>query len=99
DGHESPAPLTVGQRYRVQIKLNDAGSVFPAGHRVRLALSTTYWPMIWPSPEKATLLIFAGALDLPVRAPLATDGRLSFPEPESAPPEMPTAIPSGDMRI
>jgi uncharacterized protein len=58
DGHENPALLAVGQRYRVRIQLNDAGAVFPAGHRIRLALSTAYWPIIWPSPEKATLTIW-----------------------------------------
>ena len=100
DGHERPAPLKVGERYRVRIQLNDAGSVFPAGHRVRLALSTAYWPMIWPAPEKATLLISAGTLDLPVRPPQATDAQLSpLPPPESAPPEKPTIIRCGDMRI
>ena len=91
DGHEKPALLAVGQRYRVRIQLNDAGSVFPAGHRVRLAISTAYWPMIWPSPEKATLLISGGTLDLPVRAPRTTDALLTpLPGPESAPPEKPT---------
>ena len=100
DGHENPALLAVGERYRVRIQLNDAGSVFPAGHRVRLALSTTYWPMIWPSPEKATLLIFGGTLDLPLRPPRATDALLPpFPEPEWAPPEEPTVTRRGGMRI
>ena len=100
DGHEKPALLAVGQRYRVRIQLNDAGSVFPAGHRLRLALSTAYWPMIWPSPEKATLLILGGTLDLPVRPPQAADALLSpLPGPESAPPEEPTIIRRGDVRI
>src|SRR5262249_49359831 len=100
DGHEKPALLTAGQRYRVRIKLNDAGSVFPAGHRIRLAISTAYWPMIWPSPEQATLLISGGTLDLPVRLPQASDALLSpLPDPESAPPEKPTIIRRGDMRI
>ena len=93
DGHEKPSPLTVGERYRVRIQLNDAGSVLPAGHRVRLALSTTYWPMIWPSPENATLTILGGTLDLPVRPHQATDALLSpLPEPESALPEKPTMV-------
>jgi hypothetical protein len=92
--------MKIGERYRVYIKLNDAGSVFPAGHRVRLALSTAYWPMIWPAPEKATLTIFAGTLDLPVRAPQSADARLApFPEPESAPPEKPTVTRRGGVRI
>jgi hypothetical protein len=100
DGHETPARLAVGQRYRVRIQLNDAGSVFPAGHRIRLALSTTYWPMIWPAPEQATLLISGGTLELPVREPRATDALLKpLPDPESAPPEKPTIIRRSDMRI
>ena len=100
DGHEHPALMAIGERYRVRVQLNDAGSVFPAGHRVRLALSTAYWPMIWPPAEKATLLIFAGTLDLPLRPPQGTDARLSpFAEPESAPPEQPTVMRRGDLRI
>jgi predicted acyl esterase len=100
DGHEKPALLAIGERYRVRIQLNDAGSVFPAGHRVRLALSTAYWPMIWPSPEKATLLIFGGTLELPLRPPQAMDALVSpLPGPESASPEKPTRLRRGDMRI
>jgi predicted acyl esterase len=93
DGHEKPAPLAIGERYRVRVQLNDAGAVFPAGHKVRLAISTAYWPMIWPSPEQATLLIFGGTLDLPQRPLQAIDATLlPFAEPEAAPPEKPTAI-------
>jgi hypothetical protein len=100
DGHEQPAPLATGKRYRVRIQLNDAGSVFPAGHKVRLAISTAYWPMIWPSPETATVQIFAGTLDLPQRPPDVADARLSpFPEPETAPPEKPTVIHREGVRI
>jgi len=100
DGHDKPAPLAAGQRYRVRIQLNDAGSVFPAGHRIRLALSTAYWPMIWPASEQATLLFSGGTLELPVRAPRATDALLKpLPGPASAPPEKPTIIRRSDVRI
>jgi hypothetical protein len=100
DGHDKPAPLAVGQRYRVHIQLNDAGSVFPAGHKIRLAISTAYWPMIWPAPERATLLISGGMLELPVRTRGATDAPLRpLPGPESAPPEKPTISHRDNMRI
>jgi uncharacterized protein len=100
DGHEKPTPLVIGKRYRLRIQLNDAAAVFPAGHRVRLALSTAYWPMIWPSPEQATLLISSGTLDLPVRPSQAMDALVSpLPGPESAPPEKPTILHRGDARI
>ena len=100
ESHEQPALLATGERYRVRIKLNDAGSVFPAGHKVRLAISTAYWPMIWPSPETATVQILAGTLDLPQRSANAADAKLSpFPEPETASPEKPTIIHRDGVRI
>jgi putative CocE/NonD family hydrolase len=100
DGHETPQPLVPGERYQIRIQLNDAGVVFPAGHRIRLALSTTYWPMIWPAPEIATLTIFSGTLDLPVRPTQAADAALPpLPGPETATPERPTVIRPGLMRI
>ncbi|HUN48765.1 MAG TPA: CocE/NonD family hydrolase [Stellaceae bacterium] len=100
DGHEAPSPLVAGERYRVRLQLNDAGSAFPAGHRIRLALSTTYWPMIWPAPERATLTILGGALELPVRPPQAADALLPpLPEPETAAPEPLTKLGPRAVRI
>jgi predicted acyl esterase len=100
DGSETPSPLVPGVHYRVRIQLNDAGSVFPVGHRIRLAISTAYWPMIWPSPENATVTVFGGTLDLPVRPPNAKDASLSsFPAPETAPPEPTTEVRPEVVRI
>jgi putative CocE/NonD family hydrolase len=99
DGHETPAPLVVARRYQVRIQLNDAGAVFPGGHKVRLALSTSYWPMIWPSPMKATLTIFGGTLDLPARPPQAIDALPLLPDPEMALPELATVLRPGVVRI
>jgi predicted acyl esterase len=100
DGHEQPALLEIGQRYRIRIQLNDVGSVFPLGHKVRLAISTAYWPMIWPSPETVTVQILSGTLDLPQRSPNVGDSKLSpFPEPETASPEKPTVIHRDGVRI
>jgi len=99
DGHETPSPLVPGQRYKVRVQLNDTGSVFPAGHRIRLALSTTYWPMVWPGREKATLTVFDGALDLPVRPSRVADVLPPLPDPETAAPERPTVIGPGIVRI
>ena len=87
DSDVAPMPLQPGQRYRVRIQLSDIGHAFPAGHRLRVAVSTAYWPTVWPSPEVVTLQLFpAGCgLDLPVRAPRAEDRTLPpFPSPEAA---------------
>jgi hypothetical protein len=56
-----------------------------AGHRLRLALSTTYWPFVWPSPEAATLEITAASLDLPVHEGTG-DAEWTPPPAETAPP-------------
>jgi putative CocE/NonD family hydrolase len=71
DGHEAPVPLEPGRAYPIRLALNDIAHAFPAGHRIRLALSTAYWPMVWPAPEPVTVTVtMAGsALTLPIRPP------------------------------
>ena len=88
DGSESPRPMEPDRSYRVRVKLNDVAQRFPAGHRIRLSLSTSYWPLAWPAPEAVRLRIHAGAsrLLLPVRPPRdAEDARIAFAEPEGGP--------------
>jgi hypothetical protein len=95
DGHEAPTPLTPGRRYRVRLPLGDAGQAFPPGHRLRLALSTAYWPTVWPAPEPVTLTVFTGAstLELPVRSPDPADAALPpLPPPEGPPPLRTTVL-------
>jgi uncharacterized protein len=85
--HESPEPLEPGRRYRVRVVLNDVAHAFASGSRLRVALSTSYWPIVWPSPEPVRLTVFTGAgtFELPVRPPSATDATLRpFAEPEGA---------------
>jgi uncharacterized protein len=78
DGHAAPKPLEPGKWYRVRMKLNDVGHAFPPGHRIRLALSSSYWPIAWPAPEPAilTLRIGTGTLTLPVRPPVDDEAAL-----------------------
>ena len=72
------------------VVLDVAGHGFDPGHRLRLAVSPTYWPFAWPSPEIVTLGVSVGnasSLELPVRPPSAGDAQLApFAEPEIAPP-------------
>jgi hypothetical protein len=87
DNHANPTPLVPGHRYHVTLRLNSIGQQLPAGHRWRVALSTDYWPMAWPSPEPVTLTLYTGAsyLTLPVRPPQPTDAALPpFRQPEHA---------------
>lgn len=87
DSHEMPQPLEPGQRYTVRLQLNDIGYAIPKGHRLRIALSTAYWPILWPSQETAQLTLFAGALELPVRNRQPEDAHVTF-GPPLAPPHL-----------
>ena len=64
DGHERPTALEPGTRYAVELALNDVAYAFPAGHRIRLALSTAYWPMVWPAPARVRLSIETATSEL-----------------------------------
>ncbi|MFF5975666.1 CocE/NonD family hydrolase [Streptomyces sp. NPDC012769] len=68
------------------IELTGIGHAFAPGHRVRLAVSSTYWPWIWPGPDAAgfTLDPAGSSLTLPVRAP--TDDAVAFEGPEQSEP-------------
>jgi putative CocE/NonD family hydrolase len=101
-GHEDVQPLEPGKRYDVRVQLNECGQRFGAGSRLRLALSTAYWPIVWPSPEAAMLTVFAGgsALDLPVRRPRAEDANLpAFGPAEGAPPLKRTMLKPGSRKM
>lgn len=84
-------------RNAVRLRLNDTAFAFPPRHRIRLALSTTYWPIVWPAPTTAPVAVFAGpaALVLPIRAPRAEDAAVHVPPPEAAPPARKTTLLAG----
>jgi putative CocE/NonD family hydrolase len=87
DSHERPSLLEPGRRYSVRIQLDDIAYAFPAGHRIRLAISNSYWPLIWPSPESGTVTLTAGTseLVLPERA-RRDEPPIAFEAPEGSPP-------------
>jgi hypothetical protein len=79
DSQEFPKPLEPGKRYRIRLQIRDFAHVFKRGSRIRLAVSTTSWPIMWPSPEAVNLTLYTGAstLELPVRPPRAEDANLA----------------------
>lgn len=88
ESHETPSPLEPGRVVEVEVRLNDVAHAFDAGHRLRLALSTSYWPMAWPAPTPVTLDVHTAgsALTLPTRPPRAEDAALrAFAPAEAAP--------------
>jgi putative CocE/NonD family hydrolase len=69
-GNENPQPMTPGVAESVEIELNECGYRFMRGHKMRVAISTSYWPMIMPPPEIVIATIRLGpdsVITLPVR--------------------------------
>ncbi len=85
NSHEFPEALKPGEAVEARVVLDQCAYRLPAGHRLRVAVSSAYWPAIWPSPEPVQLTLSQATLHLPVR-PLATGDEASFPEPEAAAP-------------
>ena len=69
DGHETPSALEPGRAYDVSIPLNFTAHRFHKGGRIRIAVSESLWPLVWPSPEIAslTLELASSRLELPQR--------------------------------
>ncbi len=87
DGHAQPKPLQPNTRTRIFVDLNDVAQTFPRGHRIRLPISTSYFPLAWPSPRPVRLTIHTAqsALYLPERPCRSEDSKLrSLSEAEGA---------------
>jgi predicted acyl esterase len=80
----SPTPLEAGVPTRVEIELEATSWVFEPGHRVRLSLSGSDWPNVWPPPYAGPLNVerSSAELVLPVLV-----GSSPAPPPEFAKPQ------------
>jgi putative CocE/NonD family hydrolase len=89
-GHDRMLPLVPGEPVAVRIPLDAIGHRFAAGSRLRVALSPTYWPLAWPSPEAVTLGVVTGesSLVLPLHVSAAAPAVPPLCPPEE-PPEYP----------
>ncbi|MET7571781.1 CocE/NonD family hydrolase [Streptomyces sp. NPDC005492] len=96
DTLEESRPLEPGRRYRVRVPLNGVAQVFPPGHSIRVSLSTSYWPLVWPAPEPVRLSVHesGSSLTLPVRPLDEPDEmpRTPFGEPEGCAPPAVTRL-------
>jgi|SRR5579871_3042931 len=97
---EHPVALEPGRRYTVSFKLNDTAYSLLPGHRLRVAISTSYFPMVWPAPAPATLTLMPGGscIELPLRRPRLEDATVTFGPPEMAPASPSTMLEPGSTR-
>jgi len=98
-GHDDVRPVTPGERFPIRVAMNGVAHSFPRGNRLRLSVSTSYWPLAWPSPEPVRLDVFTGgsALVLPERPTGDDEPEVPpFEEPEGSEPIATTQLRPGD---
>ncbi len=89
DGHHMVKHLEPEKTYEVTVWLNEAAQVIPKGHRLRLSLSTSYWPIAWPPPRPTRLTVYTAdsQVHIPVRPARSEDAQLrEFGPPRMTPP-------------
>ncbi|MFI8001847.1 CocE/NonD family hydrolase [Streptomyces sp. NPDC086010] len=86
-GSDRAEDWPVGGTEDVAFELGAIGYTFPPGHRIRIAVSSSYWPWIWPQAGSAgfTLDADGSLVELPVRRHTEDPG-ITFGEPEQAEP-------------
>jgi predicted acyl esterase len=83
-----PPQYAPGERFQLDVPLKGVAYRFSPGHRVRVALSSAYWPMAWAEPVSGGLTLWsAGAvLSLPTLPPSARYFPPAFEAPQWARP-------------
>jgi predicted acyl esterase len=50
DDHANANALPIGQEIEVSLDLDHIAYRVPKGHKIRIAISNAYWPLLWPMP-------------------------------------------------
>lgn len=91
DSHEAPTPMDRARTQEITIPLQATAYRLEQGHRLRVSISSSLWPLLWPSPRRATIRLHVDGsswLELPVRGPDDAEESVSFAAAEgAAPPE------------
>lgn len=81
---EHPQALIAGKEIDLEVVLDQTAYRAPPGSKLRIAISNTYWPFLWPSAVSGSLQIDQGVVILPVR-PTAIGDECIFPLAEGSP--------------
>ncbi|PZQ80081.1 MAG: peptidase S15 [Ancylobacter novellus] len=94
-----PEGVAAGERFASEIPLKGVAYRFKLGCRIRLAVSTTYWPMVWPEHRNSGITLYPDATVflLPGMPAQAVHELPPFDPPVSAAPIPSEDIQSGDI--
>lgn len=91
DSHADPKALSPREVYEIALNLDHIAYRMPKGHQLRVAISSAYWPLIWPSPDTAELHLTGGEIVLPARETSSAD-ECVFAPPDAEPPRPVTTL-------
>jgi predicted acyl esterase len=89
---KDPKALVPGQAFPLEVEMHFTSWVFPKGHRIRLAVNNSQWPMLWPTPYPMTTSLRLGGA-APTRLVLPVVPRGERPRPDFAAPEPDPELP------
>lgn len=81
DGFEHKDSLAPGVEYDVSIVLDQCAYRLPRHHKLRVAISTSYWPYCWPLGQDFTLKFSRGSLEIPVLTGEGVEATFDAPLP------------------
>jgi hypothetical protein len=84
DSLTDPAPLVPGEVYELEIPMWPTGWVLKPGHRLRVAVSSSDFPNLWPTPEPARNRVYRGER-YPSRVVLPVVPESKLPPPQLIP--------------
>lgn len=87
DGFDLIRPPVPGQPFDVNIDLDFAGYTVAVGQKLRIAISTSSFPLLWPSRELTKLTVCAGLNELRIPCHESDLSCSPFEEPQYSTPE------------
>ena len=91
DTHATPQTMTPGTPTDITLTLDHIAYRVPAGHRIAIAVSNAYWPLLWPAPHAARLTLTSGSITLAVTPPSSAD-QWAFPPADADTPWRTTTL-------
>ncbi len=87
-----PEPLKPFQEYDLEFEMHFTTWTFKKGHRIRVSVSNSLFPMIWPTPHQMTTKLYLGTENTRIELPvIPSHGHkkpsLLPPEPREARPD------------
>jgi hypothetical protein len=92
-----PEDIVPGETFPLEINLHFTSWVFSEGHRIRVPISNSQWPMLWPTPMPLTTTMTIGGdngsrEELPV-IPQGAESAPDFKQPDFKQPRTDPTLP------